>query len=155
MRARLLRDQGGTVKLLHADGTISNSNETVLSNFLMNFKDVMDFSGTDGKWTSSCRDMSLYPGETLAYIADDMALVILDFSEFVVLLDKSYTLENYISLGEYAVKVDKSREILKVMCRSGRIPGAQKIANRWMIPKDAPYPIPAGRQRNDLKNRKH
>jgi len=25
--------------------------------------------------------------------------------------------------------------------------GAQKMAGRWMIPKDAPYPVPPHRQR--------
>ena len=154
MKARLLKGQNGKVMILHANGTISNSSTSVLANFLINFKEADNFSGNDGMWNVAYRDMSMYPGETLAYIADDFALVLLDFTEFKSLINESATLSNYLPLVEYAKKVDKSVEIIKVLCRSGRIQGAYKIANRWMIPADAPYPVPPPRQRPDLKDMK-
>ncbi len=152
MKARLLKGQNGNVMILHANGTISNSSTSVLANFLMNFKDASNFSGNDGEWNTNYRDMSLYPGETLAYIDDGFALVILDSTEFEGLINGPQELPHYISLVEYAERVDKSVEIIKVFCRNGRIPGARKLANRWMIPEDAPYPVPPARQRTDLKN---
>lgn len=154
MKARLLKDQNGEVKVLNANGTISNSSTSVLVNFLKNFKNAADFDGKDGEWNTNYRDMSLYPGETLAYIDDGFALVILDFSEFQDLINEPQELPNYISLVEYAKRVDKSVEIIKVFCRDNRIAGARKIANRWMIPEDAPYPVAPKRRRDDLKDMK-
>ena len=154
MKARLVKDKKGHIKLLYANGTISETNITVLANFLLNFKNAKNFSGSDGNWSTSYGDMAVYPGETLAYVTDDLNLVIMDFSVFEPLLNETYKLSSYVSLGDYATKVKKSREIIKNMCRSGRIIGAQKIANRWMIPKDAPYPVPPEKQKDGSGRKK-
>jgi len=154
MKARLLKDATGKVLLLCANGTISEAPITVLANFLLNAKDAKHFSGSDGNWSASYGDMAVYPGDTLAYVADNLDLIISDFTAFEPLINETYRINHYISLGEYAEKVDKSREIIKVLCRSGRIPGAQKMAGRWMIPKDAPYPVPPERQREGWRSKK-
>ena len=154
MKARLLKDKTGNIKLLCANGSISEPTITVLANFLINFKGAKDLNGHEGDWSASYGDMAVYPGETLAYVTDDLNLVINNFSVFEPLIEKSYKVNHYITLGEYAEKVDKSREIIKVLCRSGRIVGAQKMAGRWMIPKDAPYPVSPERQRESWRKQK-
>lgn len=146
MIARLVKDKEGKLKVLCANGSISEATPTVLANFLLNHKDAKNFSGA-GNWSLEHGDMAVYPGDTKAYISDDLNIIIFDFTPFAPLLPESYDATSYITLGEYAEKVDKSREIIKVLCRSGRIVGAQKMAGRWMIPADAPYPIPPDRQR--------
>lgn len=154
MKARLTKDGEGNLKLLCANGSISNSTITVLANFLLNHKNAQNFSGSDGDWSSSYGDMAVYPGKTIAYVTDDFNLVISDFSVFESLINETYRVTHYITLGEYAEKVDKSREIIKVLCRQGRLVGAQKMAGRWMIPKDTPYPIPPERQRDWVRRKK-
>ena len=148
MKARLLKDSEGQIKLLCANGSISESSITVLANLLLTFKNADHVSGADGDWAATHGDMALYPGETLAYVTDDYNLVIMDFSAFEPLINESYKMTSYISLGEWARLHNKSREIVKVWCRSGRLVGCQKKANRWLIPKDAPYPVPPERQRD-------
>ena len=147
MIARLVKKLDDQVVLLCKDGSICNSSVTVLANFLSKFKDSKNFSGNDGKWSGEYGDMALFPGQTLAYVTDDVLLVIYDFEPFEPIISKSYNISSYISLAEYAEKVDKSNEIVKVLCREGRIVGAQKIGGSWMIPEDAPYPVPPHRRR--------
>lgn len=147
MKARLLKDREGQVKLLCGNGSISDTTTTVLANLLLHFKNAAHFSGSEGEWSTTYGDMAVYPGETLAYVTDDLSLVVLNPSVFDQLVAEQYKTNSYITLGEYAEKWNKSREIIKILCRSGRLVGAQKMAGRWMIPKDAPYPIPPERQR--------
>lgn len=147
MKARLLKDREGQVKLLCGNGSISDTTTTVLANLLLHFKNAAHFSGSEGDWSTAYGDMAVYPGETLAYVTDDLSLVVLNPSVFDQLVGEQYKTNSYITLGEYAEKWNKSREIIKILCRSGRLVGAQKMAGRWMIPKDAPYPIPPERQR--------
>ena len=147
MKARLIKDREGQVKLLCGNGSISDTTTSVLANFLLHFKGAAQFSGSEGDWSTSYGDMAVYPGETLAFVTDDLNLVIMNASVFEPLVQEQYKTDSYITLGEYAEKVDKSREIIKILCRTGRLVGAQKMAGRWMIPKDAPYPIPPERQR--------
>ena len=154
MKARLLKDTKGNILLLCANGSISDAPITVLANFLLNFKNANHFSGTEGTWSDRYGDMALYPGETIAYVKDSMTLEILDFEIFEPVINETYRINHYITLGEYAEKVDKSREIIKVWCRTGRLPGAQKMAGRWMIPKDAPYPVPPERQKLTGRSKK-
>ena len=128
--------------LLCMNGTIQEGSMPVLTDFLLNFMGAARFTGTgeDGCWSDSYGDMALYPGDTIAYITDAYNLVIMDFSIFAPLLTETYKENSYISLGEYAALHGRSREMIKDFCQKGRIIGAQKKANRWLIPKDAPYP---------------
>ena len=148
MKARLIRDNSGVVKLLCTDGTICMPDYGTLRSLLFDFRNASYFTGKDGNWLSSVLDMSMFPGETLAYVADDLSLVVLDSSEFSFLLNDSF--DSYISLPEYAEKVDKSVEIIKVLCRSGRMMGAKKLNGRWFIPEDAPYPVPKSRRHDGI-----
>ena len=148
MNARLVKDQNGIVKLLCRNGSISLGTMTVLSNLLLNFKDAKHFNGTDGNWKEDWGDMSFCPGDTLAYVTDDLNLVISNSDVFEPIIEQTYRVKSLISITEYAKKHNKSREIIKVLCRDNRIIGAQKIGNAWMIPADAPYPIPPHRRRD-------
>lgn len=150
MKARLVKDQNGTVSLLCRNGSISLASMTVLSNLLLNFKEAKNFSGSDGNWKEKWGDMSLFPGETLAYVSDDSTLVVLNSDVFESIVEQTYRVKSLISITEYAKKHNKSREIIKVLCRDNRIIGAQKIGNAWMIPADAPYPIPPHRRRDGV-----
>ena len=154
MKARLIKDIEGNVKLLCGNGTICDSSLSVLANLFTGFRYALDFSGNDGKWSSAYGDMALYPGQTLAYVTDDFNLVCIDSSVFEPLIADTFKVKSLIPLSEYAKQVDKSAEIVKVLCRSGRIVGAQKMAGRWMVPKDAPYPIPPERQRVSWRDKK-
>jgi len=147
MYARLIRDFDGNVKLLCKNGTIDSPTMPVLANILTNFKAAKYFSGNDGRWSDNYADMMLYPGIDLAYVTDDLTLVVLDGSVFTPVISETLRMSSYINITEYAKKVNRSREIIKVLCREGRIVGAQKIGNQWMIPEDAPYPIPPNRRR--------
>lgn len=45
----------------------------------------------------------------------------------------------YISSTEYAKQVGLSHVTIKHKCVAGNIPGAIKVANRWLIPEGTPY----------------
>lgn len=146
MKARLIRDDSGIVKLLCADGSIHITDYSTLRLLLIDFKNINSFTGTDGNWSSTSIDMAMHPGETLAYVSDDLSLVIFDSAELVSSLS-SAPFDSYISIPEYAKKVDKSIESIKLLCREGRLRGATKVKGRWLIPENTPYPIKKPRQR--------
>lgn len=154
MKARLIKDKEGNVSLLCANGSICVSSTSVLANLFLNFKGAQNFAGSDGNWSDSYGDMAVYPGETLAYVTDDFNLVCNDATVFEPLIIDTLKVHTLIPLVEYAKQVGKSQEIVKVLCRSGRLVGAQKMAGRWMVPKDAPYPIPPERQRVSWREKK-
>ena len=147
MNARLIKDFDGNIMLLCKNGSYEFPTMTSLANILTNFKAAKYFTGNDGRWSDQYADMMLYPGVDLAYITDDLNLVVLDGSVFAPVIAESLRMSEYINITEYAKKVNKSREIIKVLCREGRIVGAQKMGKQWMIPADAPYPIPPNRRR--------
>ena len=45
----------------------------------------------------------------------------------------------YLSCAEYAKKVGVAHNTVRHKCIAGNVPGAIKIANRWLIPEDTPY----------------
>ncbi|MTI84682.1 MAG: helix-turn-helix domain-containing protein [Firmicutes bacterium] len=53
---------------------------------------------------------------------------------------------NYISVREATEKWDITNRMVNYHCVAGRIKGAQKIGNMWVIPKDALKPVD-GRKR--------
>lgn len=147
MKARLVKAPDGNVKLLLNDGSFSNADKPLLANLIINFKKVVHFEGRDGNWRDSVEDMAFYPGETIAIVTDTGSLIIYSgeiFQDSFI----SYALStDLVTTEEYAAMHDKSIEIIKVYCRNGRIPGAEKIGRAWMIPRNAPYPVPVGHQR--------
>jgi hypothetical protein len=46
----------------------------------------------------------------------------------------------YISAKELAVKWGVSKRRVQLLCNSGRIGGATRVGNMWLIPKDAEKP---------------
>ena len=94
------------------------------------------------KWNEEYPEMSAYPGETMAYVTDAFQLVIIDFKPFTIMFEESKTsLDDLLTVPEYAQRYKKSVEQVKVFCRTGRIPGAKKLGRDWVIPYDAPYPL--------------
>ena len=141
MKARLVCNNEGIFKLLLADGRMKTAEKSELYSLLCCFKSIdKGFDGTE-IWTSSeVIDITNYPGKTLAYITDNLDLVIKTPIPFMTLFDRTHHKSDYLSASEYAKKVGKSEEQIKVYCRKGRIKGAYKIGRKWIIPKDAPYP---------------
>lgn len=146
MKARLIKETNGNIKLLFKDGSFNNASLHLLANFLLNFKTIEDFSGKDGSWRSNVADMALYPAETLAYVSDTSELIVLSGDAFRDCFDASINIDNFISTEEYARLHNKTPEIIKVYCREGRI-RAHKVGRSWMISKDEPYPVPARSQK--------
>ena len=140
MLARLIQDSYGQYHILYADGTLAHANQRTARNFLQEHKNAADFTGRDGKWKSMAMDMALYEGRTCAYISDDGILVILDFEPFARLLDAPAEAA-FISTKEFAARYNRSSDMIKILCREGRIPGAKKVGNSWLIPENAEYPI--------------
>ena len=58
--------------------------------FACNFRDALTFSGADGNWAEHSMDMAVYPGRTLAYVAEDFSLVIVE-PDFFSFLFAKYT----------------------------------------------------------------
>ena len=48
---------------------------------------------------------------------------------------------DYITAQEAADKWGVTRRYVQILCVKGRIEGAKKMANLWLLPKDAQKPI--------------
>ena len=154
MKARLIRANDNSLQLLYANGIISPAEPVDLVSFLSDFKNISRNGVGEQKWSDVCVDMTIYPGETLGFVTDDGYLVLQTFEPFIDLLDSNYKLKQYLSVIEFAKKHGKSREMIKVFCREGRILGATKKGGVWMIPEDAPYPVPTDRRREGYRGYK-
>lgn len=154
MQARLIKDKNGIFRILCADGSIIAANDDNLYYLLTEFakfgKIRIDSDGA-GKWNDEYIDISLYPGENYAYVADNHQLVIIDFLPFRQLMDSLKSTQKMISTAEYGEKHGKSPEQIKVLCRTGRIIGAKKEGTSWRIPENAPYPARDNRGKSSGK----
>lgn len=158
MRARLIKNEQG-LWLLFSDGQMMQPNQGDLRNFLCSFNLIRCLKARVGdendkatkRWDVEQPEMSTYPGETIAYVTDAFQLVLFSFEEFEFLFKTTqYAVnEDCLSIADYSKKYKKSAEQVKKFCRDGRIPGAKKLAGRWVIPHDAPYPAD-----NRYRNRK-
>lgn len=151
MLARLIKNQSETNVLLYQDGSFAFANEGLLIRFLRDFKRSVEFHGDDGMWNAESPDISMVPGETLAYVADNGSFVLLDSNPFSFLFIDQVS---YLSPREYANLYQKSAEMIKLYCRQGCIPGAIKRGRDWFIPKDSPYPLPPERRQIHRKPQK-
>ncbi len=140
MKARLLKNQEESYVILYMDGTIAEANKHNLTQLLQDFRVLKGFQGNDRKWNDEYPDMNAYPGDTYAYITDNDQLVICDFAPFEVVMEVETLEHNLVTVTEYGKIHKKSVEQIKLLCRHGRIAGAEKIGRDWMIPADAPYP---------------
>lgn len=150
MKGKLIRSRDGSknvYELLCWDGSLKRLKTRELVDFFTRFRDDRYLSGgEDGRWDETALDLSETGGDMVAYItsaADRQNLVIVDPSPFLVLFKTTAdTPRDYISVNEYAEMYGVSKEVVKVYCREGRIPGAYKAGQRqWLIPKEAPYPV--------------
>ena len=48
---------------------------------------------------------------------------------------------DYLSAKEVASKWDISRRRVQILCEEGRIDGAYKVSEVWIIPEDAEKPV--------------
>lgn len=66
--------------------------------------------------------------------------------------------DDYISIKEIADKWDISLRQMQIYCKAGRIPGAKKINNNWVVPKDSKRPenirnLSGEKRRQSIKKR--
>lgn len=148
MKARMILNAENKVLILSGDGKICNASNNNRFVFLTSFSRNLSFTDcTETRWDLEYPDMALYPGTTLAYIADNDQLVVSDFTPFLRFISEETNMDQYISSKDYAKLHGVTYEIIKLYCRQNRIPGAKKIARNWLIPKNAPYPVePDGRR---------
>ena len=59
----------------------------------------------------------------------------------------------YLSAKEVAEKWDISRRRVQILCDEGRIQGAFKLSDVWVIPKDAEKPADRRKTKKNLTNR--
>lgn len=151
MKARIIKNKDGESLLLCNDGTIAKFSQSLFAKILTNFKSevfVNRLKGYLGYWNTEALDMTDYPGETQAYISDNYQMVLVDPElltntvSSIASCEYDDEAENLLSLSEYAKKHDRSEAMIKVYCREGRIPGARKSGAYWIIPENAPYPVP-------------
>lgn len=151
MLARLIQNRSKKKILLYQDGSFAFADENLLIRFLSEFKRAAEFHGDDGMWNTESPDISMVPGKTFAYIADNGDCVLLDSNPFSFLFVNKIA---YLPPRDYAALYGKSAEMIKTYCRQGCIPGAIKRGRDWFIPKDAPYPIPPERRQIHRKLQK-
>lgn len=153
MKGRLIKTNANDTVFLCPNGDIIAATQALLRNLLLHFNDFdrRHWVAIDSWISETTPDMMLYPGETLACITDEGQLIIYDSTPFSVLLKP--IVSNLISCYEYGKLHNVNPEYVRVLCRTGRIPGARKISGGWMIPEDAPYPISAEHRRKDLIGR--
>lgn len=154
MVARLVQ-QEESIFLLLKDGSICKRKYVALNTILKEFKHIDSFSEKDYElhvdyWNDNGNTMEEYSGKTIAYVNDDMELVIKDFAPFLCIFDPSAVWESiqnmasseFMSLPEYAEYVNVNPARIKVLCKEHRFPGAVKIGRNWifLLGKDTPYP---------------
>ena len=134
MKARLVRYGQGT-QLLLSSGQIKNVSQSEIKTFLKSFDSPVHYEGPGWTFPISIEE---YNGETIAYVSDDMELVIRDSKLLNSLIPTEIT--EYVSSSDYAEFHGKKRPIVSRMCAEGRIEGAILIGGTWLIPAKAPYP---------------
>jgi len=58
---------------------------------------------------------------------------------------------NFLSAAEVAVNWGISKRRVTILCKEGRIPGAEIVGNMWLIPKDAKKPVDPRKERKANK----
>lgn len=137
MKSRLIR-QKGKLLLLLSDGTIAKATEGILKQLFISFSNVDTINGKDGRWDTDHLNIEDVKGKTLAWV-DDKGILCIKENPFTALIQNIVD-EEYVTLQEYAKMHGRNDNRIKVLCKEERIPGAQKKAGKWFIPKHAPYP---------------
>ena len=155
MKARIIKTKEQKTQILCQNGSIKNCADQVLAKFLTQFASntyLYELNGDDGSWREFSFDMAEYPGETLAYVSDNLQLIVFSPELFHPMVSSNYVpLEtnmsgkdaiNYLTIHEYAERHNRSEPMIRLLCKEGKIPGVIKKKLVWLIPEDAPYPIP-------------
>lgn len=45
--------------------------------------------------------------------------------------------EKYVTVDEAADLANRKTSLIRTLCREGRLPGAEKMGNSWIIPKES------------------
>ena len=53
---------------------------------------------------------------------------------------------NYVTTPEAAKLIGKTADMIAKLCQSGRLPGAEKIGNTWLIPRTSVKSYAPGRR---------
>jgi excisionase family DNA binding protein len=53
---------------------------------------------------------------------------------------------NYLTTPEAAKLIGKTADLIAKLCQSGRLPGAEKIGNTWLIPRASVESYAPGRR---------
>ena len=139
MIARLLFSDNQFVLLLCPD-TVTFISSQEAKRFLLNYSST-DYIGAECKWCSDDVSMEEYSGQTVAFVDNKKNLVVTDNELFRSIIGSLAA--PLLSANEYAEKHGKQPAIVRRMCGNGRIPGALRKGNSWVIPADAPYPVDA------------
>ena len=142
MKARLIKQKRKLLLLLE-NGSTALASEEVLKQLFVSHKNLSAVRAKNGGWDGDYLKMEDVPGKTIAWVNDDNILCLKE-NPFMFMI-QSVVDDEYITLHEYAVLHQKNDNRIKQLCRDGRIPGAQKKAGKWFVPKHAPYPEDARR----------
>lgn len=145
MKSAVMRFEGieGYCILL-PNHTVIKATTPILREFLTNFKqvetsEVFLSQETIGAWEDD--DPAIRRGDNYAYITDDDALVIYDFSPFASAVATKTIPVKMLTTAEFASLHKKSEEQVKYYCQNKRLAGAQKFGKRaWAIPETAKWP---------------
>ena len=55
----------------------------------------------------------------------------------------------YISVNDAATKFNISKRRVQILCKQGRISGANMVSGVWLIPENAPKPVDGRRKHID------
>ena len=144
IKLRIIEDRKRKL-ILCPNGSIAKADKETLAKLLTGFKKPKSFKGDEGYWNGETADMEQVYGVTLAYVDETNKLVILSDKLFEV--EKPVT---YLTVAEYAELHGKGCAIVKRLCADGRIEGANKKTNGWLIPEDSPYPERKSRAKLEL-----
>ena len=136
MKARLLQSDG-VMEVLFCTGRILTVDAKGALAFLSTYDDPSHYAG-HGKWNENIVTMEAYEGDTIA-IVDDAGVLRIENAELFrsVLVNGR---PKYITSKEYASIYQKDETRVRLLCREGRLAGAEQKGTIWIIPENAPYP---------------
>ena len=136
MKARLVY-MSKSYHLLLCSGAIKKLTLKDARRFIETYDSDIYYTGKR-TWDYDGLTMDDFGGTTVARVLDDGTLAIESPSHFREIL--YFDGIEYLSPHDYAERVGRSRQLISRLCREGRIPGARKSGERWLIPEDAQYP---------------
>lgn len=141
MKMRIINNNG-TIKILCSDGTIilNPSHDSFIAAVIQFHKPDDIHGNNDDRWDGEYPEMSMYPGRSMAFVTDMLQLVIDDSAILVQLSAVDNIMDGMLTVAEYSNSVSIGQEQLKKYCKQGRMNGALKKGNLWLIPTNCPIP---------------